>query len=63
MKQYLLVRWKKRWPVVAVSALLAPVWVARAAATHDGKAWNVIVLLICFDLVGILFPFRWGGET
>ena len=65
MKKYLLVRWKKRWRVVLASAVVAPIWIARSLTTHDPNApvLRIIILLLCFDVVVILFPFHWGGEN
>jgi hypothetical protein len=62
MKEYLSVRWQKRWRIIPVSIIVGVIWVARSLATHDGKAVGTVVLLACFDAVVILFPFRWSGE-
>jgi hypothetical protein len=62
VKDYLRVRWRKRWPVIPVSIVVGVMWVARSLTVHDGKALGIVILLVCFNLIGILFPFRWGGE-
>jgi len=62
MKKYLLIRWKKRWPIIPVSAMFAVLWVYRSLATLDGKPLDCVSVLLCFDIVVLLFPFRWGGE-
>lgn len=62
MKEYLSVRWQKRWRIIPVSIIVGVIWVARSLATHDGRAVGAVVLLACLDAVVILFPFRWGGE-
>jgi hypothetical protein len=62
MKEYLSVRWRKRWPVIPGSVVVGVIWVARSLATHDGKAVGALIILALFDTVAILFPFRWGGE-
>jgi hypothetical protein len=62
MREYLRVRWRKRWSVIPVSIVVGVFWVARSLAVHDGKAIGAVILLACFDALVILFPFRWGGE-
>ncbi len=62
MKNYILVRWKKRWPIVPASALLAVLFVLRSRVLHDGKALNSVVLTDCFDLFYILSPLRFFGR-
>jgi hypothetical protein len=62
MRKYLLVRWKKRWPILPAAAGSTVLWVLRSRALHDGKELNSILLAACFVVIVILFPFRWGGE-
>jgi hypothetical protein len=62
VKKYLVVRWRKRWGLIPGSAVPGAIWVYRSLQIHDGKALNIVILLVCFDIVGILFPFHWGGE-
>jgi hypothetical protein len=45
MKEYLSVRWQKRWRIIPVSIIVGVIWVARSLATHDGKAVGAVVLL------------------
>jgi uncharacterized membrane protein len=60
MNDYFLVRWKKRWPIVPFTAILILIWWMLA----DRKKVHEIVLgAVIFVIVGILFPFRWGGEN
>lgn len=62
MKRYFLVRWKKRWPLLPASVAVGGLWALMSLAKHDGKVGDIILFLVCFDVVGILFPFHWGGE-
>lgn len=62
MKQYLLLRLKKRWHIIPASIIFGVFAVLRSLAIHDGKVLGIVLLLICFCVLGILFPFRWGGE-
>jgi hypothetical protein len=62
MKEYLRVRWQKRWPIIAASAIMAVYGVARSLTAHDGKVAVIVISLACFDIAVILFPFRWGRE-
>ena len=62
MKKYLLVRLKKRWPILPATAIAAIFWAAISTAKHDGKVVANMLLAACFALVVILFPFRWRGE-
>jgi hypothetical protein len=63
VKSYVLVRWKKRWPIVP----LVPFVVAGCAMTADpDKVHRLFHLTVAgaaiFVLVVILFPLRWGNE-
>jgi len=62
VKRYLLVRWKKRWHLLPLTAACAAVWVFTSRALHDGHALAIVFLSIVFVVVGILFPFHWSGE-
>jgi len=62
MKEYVSERWQKRWPIVPASLIAGIFWVARSLTVHDGKAVRIVIFVVCFDVFGILFPFRWGGE-
>lgn len=62
MKRYLLVRWKKRWPIIPASAIFGTLWIVLSMGRHDGKARSIVAFLIVFDLVVLLFPLRWGQE-
>ena len=63
VKSYLLVRWKKRWPIVAVAPFFVVSWAMTADPykVHQQLRRTVIGAVI-FVVLGILFPFRWGGE-
>jgi hypothetical protein len=63
LKSYLLVRWKKRWPIVP----LVPFVVAGWAGTHDQyivhqQLHRAVIGAVAFVVFVILFPLRWGGE-
>jgi hypothetical protein len=62
LRNYVLVRCKKRWQVLPASAIVGAFAIASSLRAHDGKVMSIIVFLIGFNLLGILFPFRWGGE-
>jgi len=62
VKEYLRKRWRKRWPVIPASIIVGVFGVARSLQVHDGKAFEVVIFLVCFNVFGLLFPFRWGGE-
>jgi hypothetical protein len=62
MKEYLRVRWRKRWRTIPASIVVGVFWVARSLAAHDGKAFGALIWLAGFNALVILFPFRWGGE-
>jgi hypothetical protein len=59
MKQYLLVRWRKRWPIVPAVAI----WAFFCSITvNEKKAHSCFVIAVLLVVVSILFPFRWGEE-
>jgi hypothetical protein len=59
LKKYLIVRWKKRWPTVPALAI----WAFFCKITLDEKRSRGCFLIAAIVvIVGILFPFRWGGE-
>jgi len=49
--------------VVPMSVISGALWISLGLRNHDGKALNTIILLVCFDVVAVLFPFHWGGEN
>ena len=63
VKSYLLVRWKKRWPIVTVTPFFVVSWAMTADPykVHQQLRRTVIGAVI-FVILGIVFPFRWGGE-
>jgi hypothetical protein len=63
VKSYLLVRWKKRWPIAAVTPFFVVSWAMTADPykVHQQLRRTVIGAVI-FVVLGIGFPFRWGGE-
>jgi hypothetical protein len=63
VKHYLLIRWKKRWPIVPAGIGCAILWRMRSLAMHDGRERGAVLLPICFAVIVILFPFHWGDET
>jgi hypothetical protein len=76
IKDYLLVRWRHRWPIVPASFLLAFLWATEDYWAHHGppqsivlttlcleeRTQRILLFTLCFDLVVVLFPFQWGGE-
>ena len=64
VKGYLLIRWKKRWPVVPVSTFFIAFWAITADQykVHQ-QLHTTVVGAVIFIMVGILFPFRWRGEN
>jgi len=63
VKSYLLVRWKKRWPIVAVTPIFIVSWAMTADPfkVHQ-QLHRAVILAAIFVVVAIVFPFRWGGE-
>jgi hypothetical protein len=63
IKNYLLVRWRTRRQTVAVSGVVAFFAVLTSLTIrHDGKAIRIVVFFACFDLIAVLWPFRFSGE-
>jgi hypothetical protein len=62
VKGYLLVRWKKRWPGIPVAAIVALFCSWTKAAQNKNDTRGCVLGAVIFVIVGILFPFRWGGE-
>jgi hypothetical protein len=63
VKGYLLVRWKKRWPIVPVVPFFVVSWAMTADQykVHQ-QLHRTVVGAVIFIVAVILFPFRWGGE-
>src|SRR5205085_1382744 len=62
MKKYVLVRWKKRWPLLPGGVMTGTFAVLHSLREQDGQAIRIVILLACFVIAGILFPFHWGRE-
>ena len=62
MKKYLLVRWKKRWPIVPVAAIMAFFCAWTKSVSNEKDTRGCVLGAVIFVVVAILFPFHWGGE-
>jgi len=62
MKKYIVVRLKKRWPIVPATGIFALYAILRQSVDGSGRPLPTILFLAGFALLGILFPFHWGGE-
>jgi len=62
MKNYFLVRWKKRWPVIPAAGIWVFVCHLRFEPFDHERARGCIVMCVIFIMIAIFFPFRWGGE-
>ena len=63
VKSYLLIRWKKRWPIVPLVPFLVVSWAATADPYRVHRQLHRTVIgAVIFIAAVILFPFRWGGE-
>jgi len=61
--RYLLVRWKKRWPIVTVTPFVVLSWIMTADPSKVHQLLRrTLVGAVIFDVLAIVFPFRWGGE-
>ena len=61
LKNYVVIRWQKRWPTV----VLLPFLVAEWAGTRDAfivhqQLRKTIIGAVVFGFVVVLFPLRWG---
>jgi hypothetical protein len=63
VKSYLLVRWKKRWPIVPLVPLSVVGWAMTADQDKVHQLLHrTVVGAGIFIVFVVLFPFRWGGE-
>jgi hypothetical protein len=63
LKRYVLVRWKKRWPIVPLVPFSVAGWAMTADPYKVHRLFHRTVIgAVIFIVVVILFPFRWGGE-
>jgi hypothetical protein len=62
-KCYLLVRWKKRWPIVPVVPFFVISWAVTADPykVHQ-QLHRVVIGAVIWTAFVIVFPFRWGLE-
>jgi hypothetical protein len=60
MKKYLLVRLRKRWPIIPGCVILTFFYWWTFGDLE--KTRDSVVLSAFFIVIGILLPFRWGGE-
>jgi hypothetical protein len=63
MKSYLLIRWKKRWPIVPVASFSVVTWAMTADQykVHQQLRRAVVGAAILIA-AAMLFPFRLRGE-
>jgi hypothetical protein len=62
VKNYLVVRWKARWPVALAAAVFCPIEIATGFALHRANPYEIIPFLAIFVVVGTLAPWHWTGE-
>jgi hypothetical protein len=62
IKKYVFVRWKKRWPLLPGGVITGTFGVLHSVREQDGQAIRIVILLACFVIAGILFPFHMSGE-
>jgi len=63
VKNFLLVRWRKRWPMLPLGAALALICAWHSMATkHYVNNYDCVRMPVLFIVGYILFPFRWRGE-
>jgi hypothetical protein len=62
VKQYLLIRLKKRWPFLLILAVITLLHIHRSLKEHDWPIRNWILLYGTMGVVVWLCPFKLGSE-
>jgi len=62
VKRYFLVRWRKRRRLIPLIAIFGISSEFMARARHQPHGIRIAVFWLVFAVIGILFPFHWGGE-
>jgi hypothetical protein len=66
VNRYLMIRLKRRWPAIPLSiglGLFAHFINPLMHPSRPSHPLGEVLFPLGFCLVGILFPFQWGGET